>query len=417
MDAGTVPVPLTSAALGYELGPAFLLSDGGVFQIGANSNTAIYTPSTNTWVAGPTIPNGKGADDAPGAMLPNGHVIFAADTSSPLFTGPTQLFDFDPTANTITQITGLPAQLTSDLSGAAYTSRMLVLPTGQVLFTTGSSNRVWIYTPDGSPSASWQPTIAGVTQNGDGSYTLTGTQLNGISEGAAYGDDAEMATNYPIVQLTDLSGNVSYARTYNWSSTGVATGNTPVSTQFVLPSGLPAGHYSLEVIANGIASAPFNFNTAFSVVSTTPAANSVVSAPPASYTITFSAAIDPTSLQASDLLVNGLSATGVTLDSTDTSATFTFTVNPVTTQGLQTMAIAAGAVTLLGDPTTSNAAFNATFRYDAVLQQVTSTNPPFPNGVFTLPGPFTCDVNFNEAFDPSSVQTSDLGLSGITSTR
>src|SRR5262245_38468464 len=44
---------------------------------------------------------------------------------------------------------------------------------------------------------------------------------------------------------------------------------------------------------------------------------------------------------------------------------------------------------------------------------VISTNPPFPGGVFTMPAPFTYDVNFNEAFDPASVQTSDLVLSRI----
>src|SRR5262249_35345559 len=41
-----------------------------------------------------------------------------------------------------------------------------------------------------------------------------------------------------------------------------------------------------------------------------------------------------------------------------------------------------------------------------------STVPPV-NGVFSLPGPFTYDVNFNEPIDPASVQTSDLQLSGI----
>jgi hypothetical protein len=61
------------------------------------------------------------------------------------------------------------------------------------------------------------------------------------------------------VRLTDGSGNVFYARTFNWSSTGVATGATPVSTEFVLPAGIPAGDYSLEVVANGIASVPVPF--------------------------------------------------------------------------------------------------------------------------------------------------------------
>jgi hypothetical protein len=44
---------------------------------------------------------------------------------------------------------------------------------------------------------------------------------------------------------------------------------------------------------------------------------------------------------------------------------------------------------------------------------VTSTNPGCPGGVFTLPGPFALDVNFNEAFSAGSLQASDLVLSGI----
>ena len=70
----------------------------------------------------------------------------------------------------------------------------------------------------------------------------------------------KMDTNYPIVKLVDHSGNVLYARTYNWSSTGVATGNAPVHTTFQPPAGFnPNASYSLYVIANGISSAPINF--------------------------------------------------------------------------------------------------------------------------------------------------------------
>ncbi len=410
VDAGSVPVPLTSSSVGDELGPAFLLPDGRVLQIGANSNTVLYTPSTNTWVAGPTIPNAKGADDAPGAELPNGHVIFAADTFSPTFTGPTQLFDFDPTTNTITQFTSLPAQLTSDLSGAAFTKRMLVLPTGQVLLT-GNSNRIWIFTPSDSPIAASQPTVSSVVLNSDGTYTLTGTQLNGVSEGAAYGDDAEMSSNYPIVQLTS-GGTVRYARTFNWSSTGVQTGSTVVTTQFTLPAGIPRGAYTLTVIANGIASAPFSFVTALGVTSSTPASGSSVATPPASYVINFSDPIDPASLQATDLTVNGITANNVSLSANDLTATFTFNTGPVTTQGLQTMALAAGSVYKLGDPTSTTAAYNATFRYDAVTIQVTSTTPA-AGGLFKLPGPFTFDVTFNEPLSVASVKTTSLTLSGF----
>src|SRR5262249_13299944 len=74
VDAGNVPIPLTNTTtLGAELGPALLLPDGRIFQIGANSNTVLYSPSTNTWTAGPTIPNSKGPDDPPAAMRPDCH--------------------------------------------------------------------------------------------------------------------------------------------------------------------------------------------------------------------------------------------------------------------------------------------------------------------------------------------------------
>jgi len=57
--------------------------------------------------------------------------------------------------------------------------------------------------------------------------------------------------NYPIARLKNAAGNVYYARTYNWSSTDVQTGNKSVSTELTLPVGLPNGTYSLSISANG----------------------------------------------------------------------------------------------------------------------------------------------------------------------
>jgi hypothetical protein len=260
VDAGTVPVTLSGSS--QELGPAHLLPDGRVFFIGATSHTALYDPSTDTWTAGPDIPGGLGADDAPGAMLPNGQVLFSAD---PPGSGLPTLFEFDPVTNTMTPVVNAP-----DLGGRSFAGRLLILPSGEVLFTHGT-RQLQIYTPVGTADPSWRPTIASVADNGDGTFTVTGTQLNGISEGAAYGDDAEMSSNYPIVRLVDADGNVFYARTFGWG-VGVATGDTPVSTQFTLPAGIPAGTYSLSVVANGIASdpVPYTFGaTHFSVVAST----------------------------------------------------------------------------------------------------------------------------------------------------
>ena len=126
---------------------------------------------------------------------------------------------------------------------------MLVLPSRELLFSDGT-NQLWVYNANTTPNTGLQPTISSVVSNGNATYTLTGTQLNGVSEGAGYGDDVQMATNYPIVQLTSASGTVYNARTFNWTSV-VASGSTPVTTQFALPTGLPTGTYSLTVSANG----------------------------------------------------------------------------------------------------------------------------------------------------------------------
>jgi hypothetical protein len=257
VDAGSVPVALSSNAVGSELGPSLRLPDGRIFQIGAISNTAFYNPATNSWTAGPVIPGGQGADDAPAAILPNGDLIFAVDT--PLFNAPSNLYDFDFATNTITPVP-VPAALGADLAGQpAFVSRMIVTPSGELLLST-SSNQLWMYTPNGGPQNAWRPTITNITNNGGNVFTLTGTQLNGISEGSMYGDDVENSTNYPIVRVTDVAGNLFYCRSFGWTSTDVATGSAPVSTQFILPAGAAKGPLTVVVVANGIPSLPFTLN-------------------------------------------------------------------------------------------------------------------------------------------------------------
>ena len=119
--------------------------------------------------------------------------------------------------------------------------RMLDLPDGSVLFSDGGS-QLYAYQPDGMALKAGQPTIISINTNFYRSYHLTGRLLNGISEGAGYGDDAQMNSNYPLVRMTNnATGNVYYARTYDWSSTGVTTGTNIVSTEFMLPANLPAG--------------------------------------------------------------------------------------------------------------------------------------------------------------------------------
>ena len=87
-------------------------------------------------------------------------------------------------------------------------------------------------------------------------YTLSGTQLAGLDQGAVYGDDVQDSTNFPLVRVTNsATGAVTYARTSDWTSASVAPG-TRSSTGFTLPPGTPLGRSTLVVVANGIASSP-----------------------------------------------------------------------------------------------------------------------------------------------------------------
>ena len=253
VSAGNTPTNMIGP--GSEFGPGLLLQNGRAFFVGGNGTTAYYTsgPTVNvpgSWQAGPNLPNGLIADDAPGTVMPNGHVLLEGEVHQ--YGGPSTYFDFDPTTNTYTTLT---APYGGVSGGTTYVDRMLVLPTGQVLF-----DDEYVYTPGSGPSAAWQPTIASVSANSDGSYHLTGTLLNGASFGAGYGDDATMASNYPLVQLADGSGHVSYATTFNWAPGTVGNlGGWGEATDFTLPSGVTSGTYSLRVIGDGIASNPISF--------------------------------------------------------------------------------------------------------------------------------------------------------------
>ncbi|MFL6725198.1 MAG: hypothetical protein ACJ8FS_01635, partial [Sphingomicrobium sp.] len=86
------------------------------------------------------------------------------------------------------------------------------------------------------------------------SIQISGSQFNGLSQGTGYGDDSQAATNYPLVRLTDANGGVHYCRTAGHTSMGVATGALVVTTNVAIPTGLPAGSYGVEVVANGIPS-------------------------------------------------------------------------------------------------------------------------------------------------------------------
>ncbi|HEX4263772.1 MAG TPA: putative Ig domain-containing protein [Verrucomicrobiae bacterium] len=259
-------VPVVVYGFGAELGAGFLLPNGKAFYIGGSTNTAIYTPNiaaagAGTWVAGPPMvfgTNNLGAVDAPAAMLVNGKILCDLGPVGGFF-GPASFYEYDYVANSFTQVTAPGGG--STYNSAPFVHSMLCLPDGNLLFVGGqNSQSLYIYTPDGTPLPQGQPIVNSITENADGSFHMTGLGLNGISEGAAYGDDEQMSTAYPLVRMTNsVSGNVYYARTRNWNSTSVQTGSRVIATEFNLPQNLPSGNYSLVIVANGNSSVATNF--------------------------------------------------------------------------------------------------------------------------------------------------------------
>jgi hypothetical protein len=235
-----------------EVGPAILMPDGTVFATGAAANgmvahSAIYVPGSTpadagSFKAGPDFNPGDDASDSSAALLPSGHVLVATDSGN--------FYEYDGTALSVTG--ALPT------NGGNTLYFVLPLPNGQVLVTGGITN---IYSGKGSADAAWAPTITNAPASvmRGSTYTISGTQFNGLSQAAAFGDELNAATNFPLVRITNnASGHVIYARTHDHSSMGVATGSTIVSTSFDVPAGAEPGASALAVVANGIASAPVN---------------------------------------------------------------------------------------------------------------------------------------------------------------
>jgi len=221
-----------------EIGPAMLRPDGTVFATGSYTtnngpgHTAIYTVATGKWAVGPDFLNGDNAGDSFAVLLTNGNVLVQGDSGT--------LYEFDGSKWT-----------TENVPDA---SPILNLPTGEVIVV---GQEVAVYTSTGTYKASWAPAItkfpSSVTPGS--TYKISGRQFNGLSQAAAFGDEFQTNTNYPLVRITNnATGHVFYAKTHDHSTMGVATGKQIVYTHFDVPSDIETGASTLEVVANGIPS-------------------------------------------------------------------------------------------------------------------------------------------------------------------
>jgi hypothetical protein len=249
----------------FELGPAVLRADGTVFYTGSDTcatgtgSTAIYNSYTGQWQPGPQFPAVDGVTDiniadGPASWEPNDKVLMMA---SPEYGSPPSFF-FEWDGRHLNQVPGPPNAPTD----GSYYGNMLVLPTGQILFTDFSTD-IELYNPtikrdDREFQRTIAPTIvfAPPEVTPGGSYEIYGFLFNGVTQGAAYGDDVQASTNFPLVRITNLrSSHVFYSRTHDHSSMAVASYRL-VSTHFDVPADQERGFSRLEVVANGVASEP-----------------------------------------------------------------------------------------------------------------------------------------------------------------
>ncbi len=207
------------------------------------------------------VQNANGSyGDEPLAALPNGHVLIAINQIAPDPTNSSQLadtsqfYEYNPGANGFSLVPSVPVALAS--YSTTNTLNMTVLPSGQVFVTGGADHHLYIYTPNGGSQETWKPAILGILPAPAGSSThwVVGWGLNGWSEGGVYGDDNSTGSNYPLVQLVNRFGHVTYASTANWTTTQV--GDQFEGVQFTTPASMPSGTYKLRVIASGVASNP-----------------------------------------------------------------------------------------------------------------------------------------------------------------
>ena len=138
----------------------------------------------------------------------NGKVLFFAGPVDGLrdsYLEPDYVFEYDGTA--ISRVAE-PDSTTGDT--VPYQGRMMLLPSGQVLLAL-ATDALYCYTPDGSPQSAWRPAITSAPRaiRSGLSYTLQGTQLNGLSQAVSYGDDfAGGGSGSRLVSGSDLQAGI-----------------------------------------------------------------------------------------------------------------------------------------------------------------------------------------------------------------
>jgi hypothetical protein len=274
-----------------EGGSALVLYDGRVYIAGSTGHNAIYNPATgfagkvqdtpgtadsvhkysqttNNCPCGTgqvcgqlgkcLVDEGTGTlttrmDESAQAVMPNGNVLTAAIAWDYLV--PWKFYEYAPFDGftPFTALSGLP-------NAPSYTGGSNVLqtplPDGGVLVANNNSANMFIYSHAGPQLTTYgQPTISSITGPVAGVYTMTGTNLNGLTNGANRDDEGQPGTGFPIVWVNTY-GQRRYCTVTSVNTASIHPGQA-VQLTFKLPPDLPGGSFDVGVSASGLQSSNF----------------------------------------------------------------------------------------------------------------------------------------------------------------
>ena len=186
------------------------------------------------------------------SLLPSGKVLFTASAGpASADPGPDYFIEFSPKTNLLERVSDPP-----DVGARGDQGQLLLLPSGQVLFSNGSkdvfgSGNIQIYTSEDRPQEDRRPAINSGslprTVAAGSDIIVQGARFDGMSQAVGHGDGARVASGHTLARIRHrLTGEVAYCRTSGHSA----------ATSIFFPASLLPGPSDLVIVANGMASDP-----------------------------------------------------------------------------------------------------------------------------------------------------------------
>jgi hypothetical protein len=179
-------------------------------------------------------------------VLPTGNVLAVARSQPDI-----KFYEYTPPAPGATlgsfsqQLPGSPTFL---IDQPASNVQATLLADGTVMIAAASD--IYLYRPAGNQLTNGRATIANVAGFVNGLYTLSGTNLNGLTNGSSCDDEGHNFTSFPVVAAT-FGSQTQYCPVVNVKSFAIAP-NVSSSIQFRMPSNVPVGPVTISVSTSGL---------------------------------------------------------------------------------------------------------------------------------------------------------------------